>query len=110
MGAGQSCGATMLNPSPEKMEAPLNEAVDKLMQDESVTGVLCADQQGLCLSARGDAKAEAAGALSALGSHAQQLGAPDQGAAVVILDTNSSNILVTSTEDLLTAIFRKPAP
>ncbi|KAG0227351.1 hypothetical protein BGW42_002993 [Actinomortierella wolfii] len=42
-------------------------------ETEGVTGVLIADEHGLCLGARGTAKASSAGFVSSIAAHAMEL-------------------------------------
>ncbi|KAF9282764.1 hypothetical protein BGZ88_010855 [Linnemannia elongata] len=55
------------------METGINNILNKLTDSEGVLGVLIADEHGLCLGARGIAKASSAGFIASIAAHAKEL-------------------------------------
>ncbi|KAG0084345.1 hypothetical protein BGZ93_001275 [Podila epicladia] len=55
------------------METGINNILAKLTESEGVVGVLIADEHGLCLGARGIAKASSAGFIASIAAHAKEL-------------------------------------
>ncbi|KAF9354697.1 MAG: hypothetical protein J3Q66DRAFT_401270 [Benniella sp.] len=55
------------------METGINNILNKLTESEGVIGVLIADEHGLCLGARGIAKASSAGFIASIAAHAKEL-------------------------------------
>ncbi|KAG0195980.1 hypothetical protein BGX28_000292, partial [Mortierella sp. GBA30] len=55
------------------METGINNVLNKLTESEGVLGVLIADEHGLCLGARGVAKASSAGFIASIAAHAKEL-------------------------------------
>ncbi|KAH8550617.1 hypothetical protein BGW37DRAFT_521288 [Umbelopsis sp. PMI_123] len=56
------------------MESSLEQVLDKISEKDGVKGVLLADESGLCLGARGVAKAEGAAFVSSIANSANSLG------------------------------------
>ncbi|KAF8964449.1 hypothetical protein BGZ46_000788 [Entomortierella lignicola] len=55
------------------METGINNILNKLTETDGVIGVLIADEHGLCLGARGIAKASSAGFIASIAAHAKEL-------------------------------------
>ncbi|KAF9275874.1 hypothetical protein BGZ68_010454 [Mortierella alpina] len=55
------------------METGINNVLNKLTESDGVLGVLIADEHGLCLGARGIAKASSAGFIASIAAHAKEL-------------------------------------
>ncbi|KAF8925635.1 hypothetical protein EDD21DRAFT_448672 [Dissophora ornata] len=55
------------------METGINNILTKLTDSPGVVGVLIADEHGLCLGARGIAKASSAGFIASIAAHSREL-------------------------------------
>ncbi|XP_077982175.1 ragulator complex protein LAMTOR5 homolog [Glandiceps talaboti] len=87
------------------MENSLEKHLDDTMNVHGVVGVLAADQQGLCLGAKGNAQVSAAGLISGLAEAAKGL-SPDGLSPVVCLESDTCNILVKSHDAVTMAVYK----
>nr|XP_045616715.1 ragulator complex protein LAMTOR5-like [Procambarus clarkii] len=89
------------------MERPLDKCLDELSHSVGVSGVLCADNHGLCLGARGKASGASSGMISALADRAALLepGSPDP---VILLETDNSQCLIHRNNGITLAVYKSP--
>ncbi|XP_033647187.1 ragulator complex protein LAMTOR5-like [Asterias rubens] len=90
------------------MESNLERLLEETMTGPGVVGVLCADKQGLCLSAKGTALPESAGLITALSQQAALLKPESTATPVICLESDKGNILVKSHEDTTLVIHKMP--
>ncbi|XP_076367680.1 ragulator complex protein LAMTOR5 homolog [Tachypleus tridentatus] len=90
------------------MEKPLDRCLDEVFNTPGVTGVLCADAQGLCLSAKGTAYPRAAGIITSLMKQAAQLEPTADKLPVLRLESESCNILIQGKSEITLAVYKTP--
>jgi len=79
-----------------EMEKNLDAHMDKLMNTKAVTGVLCANDDGLCLQARGTLQKESAGVMCELIHLATKLEPSNATKPVVCLESDTTQIMICS--------------
>ncbi|KFM77170.1 Hepatitis B virus X-interacting protein-like protein, partial [Stegodyphus mimosarum] len=86
------------------MEKNLHKVLDDVLNKPGVTGVLCADGNGLCLASRGVVDCSASGSLV----HLMQLSSKLEPSKVPILrlQSDTKDILVQSEGGLTLAVVR----
>ncbi|KAK7083164.1 hypothetical protein SK128_005163 [Halocaridina rubra] len=89
------------------MEKPLEKCLDEVHQSAGVSGVLCADSQGLCLGVRGRASSMSSGVISSLASKAAML-EPGSSQPVILLESDSSQCLIHRNNGITLAIYKSP--
>ncbi|CAH3112757.1 ragulator complex protein LAMTOR5 homolog [Pocillopora verrucosa] len=89
------------------MEKSLDSHLDDIMSEHGVIGVLCSDQQGLALSAKGTANPIHAGLISSLAEDAKKL--DPNTTPVICLESDACNLLVRSEGDVTVAIHKVPS-
>jgi len=89
----------------DKLDKPLDQSVSTLLAAPDVLGVVVTDKQGLALSVKGNATAAAGAFLTSLSARARELS--DKEDPVVVLDTDTSKILVTTREDVTVSVFKR---
>mmetsp|Transcript_37032 Transcript_37032/g.37690 ORF Transcript_37032/g.37690 Transcript_37032/m.37690 type:complete len:96 (-) Transcript_37032:210-497(-) len=81
----------------------MNSSLDAcLSSNKRVKGFICADTNGLCITAKGDLEANQAGRFVSIVRHAG-LVAPDAAPAMVLIETASDNILVKEYDSMTSA-------
>ncbi|XP_072181614.1 ragulator complex protein LAMTOR5-like [Diadema setosum] len=90
------------------MEQNLDKLLDDTMESQGVMGVLCADKQGLCYSAKGTASADSAGLVASLAQQASLLVRESPNAPVICLESDGGNVLIKSHQDVTIAIHKMP--
>ncbi|KAI7827183.1 hypothetical protein BC939DRAFT_445995 [Gamsiella multidivaricata] len=94
------------------METGINNILSKLTESEGVIGVLIADEHGLCLGARGIAKASSAGFIASIAAHARELTelkAPSdlkEDTPTISVDYGNSTILIRSEGNHTLAVWK----
>ncbi|XP_070558529.1 ragulator complex protein LAMTOR5 homolog [Ptychodera flava] len=88
------------------MESSLEKHLDDTMNVHGVVGVLAADQQGLCLGAKGNAQVKSAGAISGLSEAAKQISTDGQTSPVVCIESDTCNVLIKSHDTVTMAIYK----
>ncbi|KAG8201972.1 hypothetical protein JTE90_027445 [Oedothorax gibbosus] len=86
------------------MEKNLHKVLDDVVNKPGVTGVLCADENGLCLASKGTADRLTAGSLVNLMQYAKKL--EPNAVPVVALESESKEILVRTDGGFTLAIMR----
>lgn len=87
------------------MEKQLEKCVDEIFATPTVTGVLCADNRGLCMAYKGVAAPKSAGVFTFLTKLAASL-EPNNKPPVIQLDGKKMQILIKNTEDITIAIYK----
>lgn len=90
------------------MEQNLDKLLDETMESPGVVGVLCADKQGLCYSAKGTASAESAGIIASLSQQAALLVPESNSPPVICLESDRGNVLIKTHQDVTIAINKMP--
>ncbi|XP_022081031.1 ragulator complex protein LAMTOR5-like [Acanthaster planci] len=88
------------------MENTLERLLDETLSNPGVVGVLCADKQGLCLSAKGTASPESSGIVVALSQQAALLKPETSTTPVICLESDKGNVLVKSHEGTTLVIHK----
>ncbi|XP_071960928.1 ragulator complex protein LAMTOR5-like [Antedon mediterranea] len=86
------------------MENELDTQLEKTMAAPGVSGVICTDQQGLCLGVKGEALLESAGLVTALAQQATLLSTDGSKVPVVCLEYDKGNILIKSEKGVSMAV------
>ncbi|GIY59655.1 hypothetical protein CDAR_368431 [Caerostris darwini] len=86
------------------MEKNLHKVLDDVMSKPGVTGVLCADENGLCLGSKGSVDSSISGSLVNLMQFATKLETPK--IPILRLESDSKDILVRSDGGFTLAIVR----
>lgn len=96
--------------SPEKsyisMESDLELVLDETMRQPGVSGVVCIDNQGLPLAAKGMASTNSAGLISGLVKEVSMLFPDLDETPIVTLEGETNNLLIKS-EDKITLGIHK---
>ncbi|XP_064607011.1 ragulator complex protein LAMTOR5-like isoform X2 [Liolophura sinensis] len=78
------------------------------MKTPGINGVLCSDEQGLCLGAKGVAVGQPAGVISRMAHQAEQIH-PDSGTSpVIVVESEVGNVLIKNHDGITLAIFKSP--
>jgi len=85
------------------MEKALKKEVDEVLSQPSVTGLLCVDSDGLCVTAHGSASKTSSGLIAAVASQAAAL-RPNAPMPVVVLETEGGTTLIKSHSGTTVAI------
>eukprot|EP00041_Stephanoeca_diplocostata_P009908 m.156651 g.156651 ORF g.156651 m.156651 type:complete len:101 (-) comp17945_c0_seq3:299-601(-) len=80
------------------MEVPFKDAIDKLVAQQGVTGVVAADKDGLCIDATGDLPANIGGYVRALVTRAADLEGCAEGPVSICIESDAFNIHIQSPE------------
>jgi hypothetical protein len=89
------------------MEKTLERHIDEAFRMPGVAGILCVDNNGLCISAKGVIPSQCSGSLSTLASQASKLfPGPNTLSPVICLESEHGSVLVKKTDNLTTAIFK----
>ncbi|KAI8346673.1 hypothetical protein B0O80DRAFT_467370 [Mortierella sp. GBAus27b] len=89
------------------METGINNILNKLTESEGVIGVLIADDHGLCLGARGIAKASSAGFIASIASHAKELTENStEDTPTISVDYGNSTILIRKEGNHTLAVWK----
>ncbi|CAI8037424.1 Ragulator complex protein LAMTOR5 homolog [Geodia barretti] len=90
------------------MEASLESQMNEIMSQPGVTGVLCADEQGLALSAQGTLTPHSAGLVSVVTEKACQLrhGTEPDEKPVVVMEFDTGNVLIRSHNNSTLAVHK----
>ncbi|KAL9959442.1 hypothetical protein ACROYT_G032767 [Oculina patagonica] len=91
------------------MEKSLDSHLDDIMSEHGVIGVLCSDQQGLALSAKGTANPMYAGLICSLVENAKKLYPDSEPQPVICLESDACNLLVRSEGNVTVAIHKVPS-
>ncbi|XP_031552078.1 ragulator complex protein LAMTOR5 homolog [Actinia tenebrosa] len=91
------------------MEKSLETHVEELMLEHGVIGVLCVDEQGLALTAKGTANPVNAGPISSLTESAKKLYPEIEPQPVICLESDACNLLIKSQDKVTTAIHKVPS-
>ncbi|CAL1528882.1 unnamed protein product [Lymnaea stagnalis] len=88
------------------MERTLEMQLEESIHNPGITGVLCVDNNGLCLGAKGSAPLKACGSISALAGQAAKLANPNGPTPVICLESEHGIVLIKKTDKLTTALFK----
>lgn len=91
------------------MEKTLDSHLDEIMAEHGVIGVLCADQQGLALAAKGTASPVNAGLVCSLVQDARKLFPGTESQPVVCLESDACNLMIKSEDNVTVAIHKVPS-
>ena len=86
------------------MESLLSGIVDS---SDEVTGVVCNDVNGLCLGAKGQVNREKSGFLTSVARRASQLEVDSLDTPMVVIESQTSSILVKEYDGLTVAVMRR---
>ena len=89
------------------MEAQLKSAAAEVLAGPHVSGLVCADHQGLCLLAQGDASAGMACNVTSLANSAKLLESEDAGPPKVVINYTSMDVYVEPKMDVVVGLVRK---
>ncbi|XP_783035.2 ragulator complex protein LAMTOR5 [Strongylocentrotus purpuratus] len=90
------------------MEQNLDKLLDDTMEGPGVMGVICADKQGLCYSAKGTVSVGSAGIIASLSQQAALLVPESSSAPVICLESDKGNVLIKTHQDVTIAIHKMP--
>ena len=90
------------------MESDLENAVCELMQERGVVGVICTNKEGLALAVDGASEVHA-GVVSKLAQEAAKLYPEIDQSPIVVLESDTCNLLIRSCEGTTTGIFKVPS-
>lgn len=91
------------------MERGLHKFLDDMSQVASVKGCLLADEQGLCLGARGWISPQSSGVITALAQQAELLEPGSMNHPVVILENDTRQCYIHGNGKIVTAIQKTAA-
>ncbi|CAG5132290.1 unnamed protein product [Candidula unifasciata] len=89
----------------------MEKALDKQMHDalhvSGASGIICVDNSGLCLGAKGTIPQQCSGSLYSLVSQAAELSqSPNVVNPVICLEAENGSVFVKKTDRLTTAVFK----
>jgi len=87
------------------MEKDIQNSVDEMMNSAGVRGVLCADKQGLCLTAQGIANPSSSGAFTSLGQLASTI-EPGKEDPVLFFEGQESQCLIKQNDGVTLAVLK----
>ncbi|XP_059179487.1 ragulator complex protein LAMTOR5-like [Physella acuta] len=89
------------------MEKSLEKQLEEAFRMPGVSGIVCVDNNGLCLGSKGTVPKQSCGSLSALTQQASKLSTGANGPTPVIcLESEHGTVLIKKTDKLTTAIFK----
>ncbi|XP_076061139.1 late endosomal/lysosomal adaptor, MAPK and MTOR activator 5 [Oratosquilla oratoria] len=88
------------------MEKPLEKCLDEVSHGPGVSGVLCTDNQGLCLGVRGKANCSASGVAAAIADKASKLEPESTIQPVIVLENDSSQCLIHRSSNLTLVVYK----
>ncbi|KAK3590728.1 hypothetical protein CHS0354_030962 [Potamilus streckersoni] len=91
------------------MERPLEKHLDETFKIPGVSGVLCADENGLCLGAKGVAKKEAAGHITSIALSAAKLIPNSNTNPVICIEGETGSVLIKKEENIVMAVYKSQA-
>ena len=89
-----------------EMEKVLEKHLDETFRLPGVAGVLCADENGLCLAAKGIAEKSAAGNIASIAKQAAQLHPNSSSHPVICIESETGSVLIKSQDDITMAIYK----
>ncbi|KAI8771620.1 ragulator complex protein LAMTOR5 [Biomphalaria glabrata] len=87
------------------MEKALEKQLEETFRIPGVVGVMCVDNNGLCLGAKGNTPRGSSGSISALASQATKLSTNGTN-PVICLESEHGSVLIKKNEKLTTAIYK----
>ncbi|XP_046839487.1 ragulator complex protein LAMTOR5 homolog [Xenia sp. Carnegie-2017] len=91
------------------MESELENSVDSLIRVRGVIGVLCVNDEGLALAVEGSASEVHAGIISGIAQEAEKLYPDIDESPVIVLESDTCNLLIRSYENATTGIYKVPS-
>ncbi|KXJ20085.1 ragulator complex protein LAMTOR5 homolog [Exaiptasia diaphana] len=91
------------------MEKAIESHVDDLMTEHGVIGVLCVDNQGLALTAKGTANPIHSGPVLNLAECAKKLYPEIEPQPVICLESDACNLLIRTQDKVTVAIHKVPS-
>uniref|UniRef100_A0A0B7B9E3 Late endosomal/lysosomal adaptor and MAPK and MTOR activator 5 n=1 Tax=Arion vulgaris TaxID=1028688 RepID=A0A0B7B9E3_9EUPU len=89
------------------MEKALDKQMDEAFRLPGVSGIICVDNNGLCVSAKGVIPRQCSGSLNALANQAAKLApSPNSASPVICLESEHGSVLLKKADNLTTAIFK----
>nr|XP_022302047.1 ragulator complex protein LAMTOR5 homolog [Crassostrea virginica] len=89
------------------MERQLEKHLEETCRVPGISGALCADNNGLCLAARG-CKPELAGHVASIAQQAGQLHPNASTTPVICIESEGGSVLIKSENDVTMAMFKTP--
>jgi len=88
------------------MEKGFDRCLDETVNVPGVTGVICADQQGLCLQSKGAVMKNVAGIIAELSQIAAKLEPDSTETPIIALESDMLNVYIKNVGEVTTAIFK----
>ncbi|XP_012557815.1 ragulator complex protein LAMTOR5 isoform X1 [Hydra vulgaris] len=88
------------------MESKFQAQLEKLMKQDSVTGVVCGDSSGLPLAACGIATHRHAGLVSAIANQASKIFPSLNEVPIICIEGEKTNLLIRSEDKMVLGIFK----
>jgi len=88
------------------MEKNLERVMDEICSNPGVLGCVFADQQGLCIGAKGNASNEIAGQIAAIAHQAARI-EPNNKMPIITLENDSQICLIQKAGPITGAIYKK---
>jgi hypothetical protein len=85
------------------MDLALEKAVDEILAQDGVKGVLMADANGLCVIAKGIANPSSSGYLTSMVNRAVEL---DSEEPVICVESDEHHIFVRKQDELVIAVYK----
>ncbi|KAH3827962.1 ragulator complex protein LAMTOR5-like isoform X2 [Dreissena polymorpha] len=89
------------------MERNLEKHLEDTIRNPDIAGVLCTDEHGLCLGAKGNVNKDAAGHIASIAESAARLN-PNMPAPVICIETEGGSILIKKEDKITMAIYKQP--
>jgi len=86
------------------MEKQLKEISTEALTNQKVSGFLCVDQNGLCLTASGEANERSSGTVASIAELAQKL--DNSNSPVISIESDKKKILIKTVNQITTAIYK----
>lgn len=87
------------------MEKQLKEVSNDALNSQKVSGFLCVDKNGLCLTASGEANEKNSGTIASIAQLAQKLDNSNK-PPVVCIESEKRKILIKSVNQITTAVYK----
>ncbi|XP_045165339.1 ragulator complex protein LAMTOR5 homolog [Mercenaria mercenaria] len=89
------------------MERNLDKHLDDTFRVPGVAGVICTDEHGLCLGAKGIATRESAGHIANIAESAARLN-PNMPNPVISIEGEGGSILIKKEDNITMGIYKSP--
>ncbi|ESP03554.1 hypothetical protein LOTGIDRAFT_205042 [Lottia gigantea] len=87
------------------MEKSLEKHLEETFKIPGVSGIICTDEQGLCLASKGVSNSNCSGSIASVAQQAEHLRKTSNSPSIYI-ESENGNLLIGRRENITMAIFK----